>query len=147
MVQYKETQYMRNNIFGRLIILLIIVLALFLLLNTFLTRTDTLGKIIIILLLLGLLALFIMIKLEYEITENVVGFRFYPFQLKKKEILIKDIAKISLIKYHSLKDFGGWGIRIKGSTTVYNIYGNHGILLELKNNDKIILGTQKYIKN
>lgn len=48
--------------------------------------------------------------------------------------------------YRPIKEFGGWGMRtaFNGKNgKAYNVSGNVGIQLELKNGSKTLLGTQK----
>jgi len=48
-------------------------------------------------------------------------------------------------KYSPIGEYGGWGYRVAGkrSGVAYNISGNMGIQIELKNGKKILLGTRK----
>jgi hypothetical protein len=46
-------------------------------------------------------------------------------------------------KYKPLAEFGGWGLRFGVSGKAYNISGNKGLQLELTNNKKLLIGTQK----
>ena len=76
----------------------------------------------------------------YSISENIIIINFAPFY--EKIIQINDIVEISIIKYRPLKDYGGWGIRIKNNITAYTIGGNTGILILLKNKEQILIGSK-----
>ena len=82
--------------------------------------------------------------LETKINAEGVFYRFKPMHFKDKLITWDEIEKIYTREYKPLKEYGGWGI--KGSWKkgkAYNISGNKGIQLELKNGKKILLGTLK----
>jgi hypothetical protein len=69
---------------------------------------------------------------------------FHPFQLRKKYFSWEEIERVYIRKYNSIKEYGGWGYRggfsIKGGTA-YNIYGNIGLQIILKNGNKLLIGT------
>ena len=99
--------------------------------------------------LIGLFPLFAIIlfrvlTLETIIDETGVYYRFRPFQRKPRIIKKDDIQRFEVKKYNPVMDYGGWGIRYgmtkKGNA--YNVSGNQGVLFELKNGKRFMLGTQ-----
>ncbi|MGK7390468.1 MAG: hypothetical protein ACNS60_08955 [Candidatus Cyclobacteriaceae bacterium M2_1C_046] len=65
--------------------------------------------------------------------------RFIPFVYKS--IKWKDIEQAEVINYGFI---GGWGIRFGSKYGVlYNIKGNKGLHIKLKNGDQLVVGTQK----
>ena len=72
-------------------------------------------------------------------------FQFKPFHLKEKHIKPDDINSFEVRKYKPIAEYGGWGIRAGGRKAgrAYNVSGNMGLQLYLKNNKKILIGTQK----
>jgi hypothetical protein len=90
------------------------------------------------------LALFWFMALETEIDEQGVSYQFKPLHLKKRFIAWNEITEAYVREYKPLKEYGGWGIR--GSFRngkAYNVSGNKGLQLVLKNGKKILLGTNK----
>jgi hypothetical protein len=89
--------------------------------------------------------LFRLLTLETIINEDGVGYRFKPFQRKPRLIKANDIVHYEVKKYSPLKDYGGWGIRYGSAKNgrAYNVSGNQGVLFELKNGKRFMLGTQK----
>ena len=82
--------------------------------------------------------------LQTKINVDGVFYKFGIIHFKFKHIRWDEIEKIYSREYKPIKEYGGWGI--KGSWKrgkAYNISGNQGIQLELKNGKKILLGTQK----
>jgi hypothetical protein len=57
-----------------------------------------------------------------------------------------DIAQAYVRQYKPLREFGGWGIRYgmkKGRGMAFNISGNKGLQLVLKNGKNILIGTRR----
>jgi hypothetical protein len=88
--------------------------------------------------------LFQVLTLETIIDDEGVHYRFRPFQRKSKIIKPADIARFEVKKYNPVFDYGGWGVRYSasGKGRAYNVSGNQGVLFELKNGKKFMLGTQ-----
>ncbi|TFG76194.1 MAG: hypothetical protein E4H26_04900 [Flavobacteriales bacterium] len=73
-----------------------------------------------------------------EIDSKAISVRFVP--LFKKQFKWEDIERAEIIKYR----FVGYGIRLSFKYgTVYNIKGNQGLALHLKDGGKYLIGTQK----
>ncbi|MCH7535464.1 MAG: hypothetical protein IH948_06910 [Bacteroidetes bacterium] len=80
-------------------------------------------------------------KLNTVINKNEIYMRFFPFVSKK--VKWRDVKSAQVVKY-SFWDVGGWGIRLWTKYgTVYNIRGNYGLAIELKNGKKFMIGTRK----
>lgn len=99
---------------------------------------SDLGLITFSLFVFMIIALFSIIKLETQITEKEIRMLFFPFVEKKIEW--NEIEEIEIIKY----GISSSGIRISPKYgTVYKIRGNYGLFIELRNGEKILIGTQK----
>ena len=82
--------------------------------------------------------LFYIIQLVTVIDEQGILIKFTPITIKK--ILWSDIINIEVIQY----DFVGYGIRTNSKYNyIYNVKGNKGLLIDLKNGKKVLVGTQK----
>ena len=94
---------------------------------------------------LGTILLFRYMILETLIDDAGVHYRFRLFQRKFRTIKPEDILSVEVKPYHPIRDYGGWGIRLgsTGKGTAYNVRGNMGVLFELKNGKKFLLGTQQ----
>jgi len=104
----------------------------------------------IILILVGLLPLlliylFFSIKLITTVDSEGVHYRFAPWQRKNKTIGPNDIQEYRIRKYRPLIEYGGWGVRTgnKKYGKAYNVSGNIGLQFIIKNNKKLLLGTQR----
>ncbi len=100
---------------------------------------SDLGLYLFALAMLGLTAWFYCIKLSTKIDQNEISIRFPPFV--NRTVSWKDVKSAKVINYGFV---GGWGMRLwTRYGTVYNVKGNKGLSLQLKNGEKFLVGTQK----
>ena len=102
------------------------------------------------LILTGLIPLLLVLLLVYlnlytRIRNDGIYFRFKPLQWKEKHIKPEEIERYEIRKYRPMIEYGGWGIRQGGKKygKAYNVSGNVGLQLYLKNGKRILIGTQK----
>lgn len=97
------------------------------------------GLVFFNLLVLSVCVFFWSLKLKTTITQKKLIIRYFP--LFNKHILWKNVQKAEIIKYGFI---GGYGIRISMKYgTVYNVKGNKGLAITLKNGKKYLIGTQR----
>lgn len=87
--------------------------------------------------------LFYRFELTTGVTKEAVIFQLKPLHSKPEKINWTEIEKASIRTYSPLKEYGGWGYRLSSNGKAYNVRGNQGLQLELKNGKKILIGTQK----
>lgn len=86
----------------------------------------------------GLIVIFAFIRLKTEINQNEIKINYFPFV--KKKVKWKDIKSAKIVNY----GFVGYGIRFGSNYgTIYNLKGNKGLAIVLKNGKKFMIGTQK----
>ncbi len=101
---------------------------------------SDLGLIITFIVNLAICVFFWMIQLRTTITKDEIKINYPP--LAKKRILWSDVEQAQIVKYSPLI---GYGLRIwTPHGTVYNVKGNRGLSLILKNGKKYMIGTQRY---
>ena len=88
------------------------------------------------------------LKLKTRIDEQGISYRFLPFHFSNRQLSWKEIEDAYVRKYDPITEYGGWGIKggklwNKSKGIAYNVKGDIGIQLILKNNKKILIGTQK----
>ncbi|MCB0473313.1 MAG: hypothetical protein KDC69_02350 [Flavobacteriaceae bacterium] len=57
-----------------------------------------------------------------------------------------DLGKVFIRKYNPVLEYGGWGVRLnyyRKRGRAFNVSGNIGLQLILKNGKKILIGTHK----
>ena len=91
----------------------------------------------------GLPVLFYNIRLKTRVSEEGIHYQFFPIHLKERTISFDDIESFKARKYSPLKEFGGWGIRFGFEGKAYNVSGEEGLQLVLKNERKVLFGSQK----
>jgi hypothetical protein len=99
-----------------------------------------------ILLFICLILLFRFARLSTFIDKTGIEYRFFPFQLKYHKISWAEIEKKEVITYNPIRDYGGWGMRFNRKGKAFNVSGDKGIRLYLKNGKQILIGTQKEIE-
>ena len=96
------------------------------------------GIIIFALCVFGFIYFIRYITLITKINEDGIKMRFVPFV--KKSIKWSELESVKIVNY----GFVGYGVRLGSKYgTVYNINGNKGLVIELKNGKKFMIGTQK----
>ena len=88
------------------------------------------------------------IQLITRIDEKGIHYQFFPFHFSMKTISWEKVHKVGVRKYLPISEFGGWGLKggfffNKGKEKAINISGDIGIQLVLKNEKKLLIGTQK----
>ncbi len=87
---------------------------------------------------------FFSMKLEVEIDEEGIHYKYFPLISKMKMISKGEIQRYEIRKYKPILDYGGWGIKRKFKWgRAYNVSGNIGLQLYLTNGKKILFGTQR----
>jgi hypothetical protein len=83
------------------------------------------------------------LELSVVVTSGGVYYMFYPFQRRYNKIEFEDIKQCYARKYRPVLEYGGWGIRYSlWNGRAYNIRGNKGVQLVLKNGKKILFGSE-----
>lgn len=109
--------------------------------------TDTNTLVIILLLVSVLISVMIYFfyasKLVVEIRTSGLFFRYPPMQNKWKTFKKEEIEKFEIRTYRPVVEFNGWGIKGSVKNRAYNVSGNVGLQLYLKNGNKALFGTQE----
>jgi hypothetical protein len=83
------------------------------------------------------------VQLETKIDESGIHYRFIPFQRKFTSISKDEIQSVFVRTYKPIREYGGWGLRYSfRNGKAINVKGKEGIQLVLKNEKKILIGTQ-----
>jgi len=101
---------------------------------------SDIGLIIVCVVNLGICLFIWMLRLQTTITKDEIKINYPP--LAKKRILWSEVEQAQIVKYSPLI---GYGLRIwTPHGTVYNVKGNRGFSLILKNGKKYMIGTQRH---
>lgn len=98
-------------------------------------------------LVISLVIVFLLkLKLITKIDENGIHYQFLPFHLSPKIVEWNEIDKCFIRKYNAITEYGGWGFRFnffRNNGMALTTKGNIGLQIILKNEKKILIGTQK----
>jgi hypothetical protein len=81
--------------------------------------------------------------LDVAVRDRELVIRFVPFHLKPRRIALDDIAEAQARRYRPIVEYGGWGIRYGFNGMAYNVSGNEGVQLTLRNGKRILIGSQR----
>lgn len=100
------------------------------------------------LVVIGISILMFKAKLIVAIRESGLYYRYPPFIMKEKKISKEEIERYEVREYKPIQEYGGWGFRqrsrrFRNAGLAYNVSGNIGLQLYLKNGKKILFGTQR----
>jgi hypothetical protein len=82
--------------------------------------------------------------LDTQVRESGIFVRFWPFHRKWVVFGFDSIQKAEASIYSPLKDYGGWGIRYGRKGKAYNVSGNKGVLLTLKDGKNVLIGSKNH---
>ena len=88
--------------------------------------------------------LFYLFELRIKVNNDGLHYQFPPFHLKFHTIKMDEIESFKAMEYSPLKEYGGWGIKYGFKGKAYNVSGNKGVKLFLKNGANIMFGSQKH---
>jgi uncharacterized membrane protein (DUF485 family) len=93
----------------------------------------------------GVIALLLTCRLTVVISARGLAYEFFPFHWKPHFIDWADVRACHVRKYRPVVEYGGWGIRYGwgGRGKAYNVRGNMGLQLELRDGSRILFGTQR----
>lgn len=81
-------------------------------------------------------------RLILDVTGQEVSIRYRPFT--RRSIPLTEIEDVSVRTYSPVKEYGGWGIKgWSRRNVVYNARGNRGVQLILRDDRKVMLGSQR----
>jgi hypothetical protein len=97
-----------------------------------------------ILLPIAIAVLFSLLKLETEVRTDGLYIRFFPFHVQFKKFTAEDLSEHYARTYRPILEYGGWGIRCgwRGGRA-YNVSGNKGVQLVLKDGKRLLIGSQR----
>lgn len=99
------------------------------------------------LVLLAVLLLMYHSKLVTEVRGDGIYIRYVPFHRSYRCFPFSQIQSWEPRTYSPIREYGGWGIRWGRGGGVdnlaYNVSGNQGVQLVLKNGRRILIGSQK----
>ncbi len=107
------------------------------------TANDSIAQLVVVTTMVLVTLLLFLLKLETSIDKRGISYRFYPFQFRMKLIQWEAMTTCNIRKYKPILEYGGWGYRFGAKGKALNVKGNEGIQIVLKNDKRLLIGTQK----
>lgn len=90
----------------------------------------------------GIPVIFHALRLIVEVREDHIYIRYAPFVTR--EIPFEEIERCQARTYRPIVEYGGWGIKgWSGDKMAYNVSGNQGVELLLRDGRNVMIGSQK----
>jgi len=87
--------------------------------------------------------LFLTLKLQTIVRPDGLYVRFFPIHINYKKFTTEDLSEYYAIRYRPIIEYGGWGIKWGKLGKAFNVSGNWGLQLILKNGKRLLIGSQK----
>lgn len=143
---YRETQYL--PVWSKFLVVVPVLIGLYVLIKDVeidtinLHNSDMLLLFIIIFIQIMLVVMILNFRLQTRIDHSSIQVKFSPFHKNFVEYPLNEISDMAVVKYNPIMDYGGWGIRGFGSNKAFNLRGNYGLKILLKNGNIRLIGTQ-----
>jgi hypothetical protein len=105
--------------------------------------SDTVVMIIALVFGIAFPVLFLVGNLTVEVRGDGLYYRFLPFHWSFRRISAETLAKYEVQTYRPIRDYGGWGIRYGRGGKAYNVSGDRGVMMELSDGSRLLIGSQK----
>lgn len=113
-------------------------------------ETNTMGNPRLLATFMGVFLLFLSIyflfrsaRLTTVIDETGISYRFSPFHFSFRHIKWESVEDWQVVTYNPVLEYGGWGVRFGKHGWAYNVSGDKGLQIHLKNGKCILIGTQR----
>jgi hypothetical protein len=99
--------------------------------------------IMVVLVGIGLPLLFYFIEMSVRLDPHTLRIRYFP--IWRRTIPVEEITSWEVRTYHPILEYGGWGIRLsmQGRGWCYNVSGNRGVQLTLRDGQGVLIGSQR----
>ena len=86
-------------------------------------------------------AFFYFTKMTTEVVDGATRIRFFP---AARSIRLADVESYEVRTYSPIREYGGWGIKgWSRENMAYNVRGNRGVELTLRDGRRVLLGSQR----
>lgn len=81
-------------------------------------------------------------KLTLVVRRERVEARFGVLGWIHKKVPLSEVVRTEAVRYRPMRDFGGWGIRVRPGRRAWSVRGNQAVRLTLADGMEIYLGTR-----
>jgi len=144
---FREVQYIRSTWIWALVLVCLAAAVVALVTSAAQSGSMGMGDIIAItagiLIPLAVTVLLCKARLETEVHADGIRYRFFPFHLTVQKIPLDRLKSFEATKYNPILEYGGWGIRYGFKGKAYNVSGNRGVRLKLKDGAGMMMGSRR----
>ena len=105
-------------------------------------RGVVLSVLIVPLVLLAVGALLAFARLVVDVDREAITVAFH-FLWPKRRIALSTVRRAEATKYRPLLDYGGYGVRLGFRGWAFNVGGDEGVLVEMKDGARLMIGSQR----
>lgn len=141
MLFYEEKQFLRSNAMIWIAIAGLLITFLTLVMNFSVNEDDWIGILILSIVILVLSPVLLLASIHLRIEKDGIYIKYFPFHFKPLFFKWSEIEHFELRKYDPLSEYGGWGLKGTKKNRAYNVSGDMGLQITLKNGRKLLVGT------
>lgn len=141
MLFYEEKQFLRSNAMIWIAIAGLLITFLTLVMNFSVNEDDWIGILILSIVILVLSPVLLLASIHLRIEKDGIYVKYFPFHFKPLFFKWSEIEHFELRKYDPLSEYGGWGLKGTKKNRAYNVSGDMGLQITLKNGRKLLVGT------
>lgn len=141
MLFYEEKQFLRSNSIVWVAIAGLLITFLAIVLNFSGGESDLNGIFILSIVILSIVPLLLLASVHLRIEKEGIYVNYFPFHFKPLFFNWNEIDHFEMRKYNPLTEYGGWGLKGTRRNRVYNVSGDIGLQITLKNGNKLLVGT------
>lgn len=78
-----------------------------------------------------------------EVRASGLHIKFFPFHLSFQTIDLSGVTDCKAVTYRPIKEYGGWGIRLRWKGKAYNVSGNRGVKISYQSGKHLLIGSQR----
>ncbi len=143
---YREVQYFASNpvvLFSYAVFIAAMIFLVYEMIDLSSKKKPSLPLVLPLIILGVIFIITLYSRLIVEVTPFELRFKLVPFMIKYKLVELKEIERCEAVVYRPIAEYGGWGIRCgRGGTRAYNVSGNEGVVVKLKNGKQFLLGSK-----
>jgi hypothetical protein len=83
------------------------------------------------------------LRLVTEVRDDGFYVRFVPFHTSFRRVPWTAIESVESVTYRPLREYGGWGIRLRPGALAYNVSGSRGVFLTRPDDRDLLVGSQR----
>ena len=106
------------------------------------SRAAMPGALVPTAILLGVAGLLCFGELRVEVRDDALYVRLFPLT-REHRFAWDALLRCEARTYRPILEYGGWGVRCSRAGKAYNVSGNRGVQLELRDGTRLLIGSRR----